>query len=317
MDAYRAGILHRDFSVGNIIIDPDGKGWLIDWDLSKPVELRSETPRRATRTVRANVPPRTMNKANSESVFQGTWQFMSAGLVSGIYVQHDFKDDLESSVYVLLWVTLMYSEVSQSDEVPMFLSEVLDPRPYGRCGGHGKESFLMNRVFLNHVTFPHRPMLHALIDQVARLFAVRYEKKPTEAEREESNALLAILKTTPNDSPSWNVYKKSKVPAYDNRMSDLETHEPTIALFDNALRDRSAWPANDSAVKQIFGRKQSSQPTIKTNWSTTLCMEGLNIKSDGESGGEDEHEYQLIETSWQRPLKSSDESSLLQLPLPQ
>jgi RIO-like serine/threonine protein kinase len=52
-DAYtKAGILHRDISVGNIIIK--GQGWLIDWDMSKPVFSEDlETPRRATRTVRS------------------------------------------------------------------------------------------------------------------------------------------------------------------------------------------------------------------------------------------------------------------------
>ena len=35
-----AGILHRDISVGNILIDPQTRfGFLIDWDLSR---LRSE-----------------------------------------------------------------------------------------------------------------------------------------------------------------------------------------------------------------------------------------------------------------------------------
>jgi len=274
MDAYGAGVLHRDFSAGNIII-ADGKGWLIDWDLSKPVSLLSETPRRASRT--------------------GTWQFMSAGLVSGIYDQHDFKDDLESSVYVLLWVTLMYSEVSDRDEVPTFLSAVLDPRPCGPRGGYGKEGFLVGRAFLNHVTFPHRPALHTLIDQLAQLFAVRYEKKPSEDERRDSDALLLIAKSTSNPH-LWNLYHTNKVGAYDTRMSNLMTHEPTIALFDEALRDRSVWPANDSAVEQFFGHKRSSRPMTKTNWSTTLCMEGLNIKSDEESGqssGEDEDEHQL------------------------
>jgi RIO-like serine/threonine protein kinase len=54
MDAYKAGFLHRDFSPGNIIISVNGKGFLIDWDLSKPLSQKSETPRCATRTVRAN-----------------------------------------------------------------------------------------------------------------------------------------------------------------------------------------------------------------------------------------------------------------------
>jgi RIO-like serine/threonine protein kinase len=59
MDGYAAGVLHRDFSPGNIIITSDGKGLLIDWDLSKPLSKppseRSETPRCATRTVGINI----------------------------------------------------------------------------------------------------------------------------------------------------------------------------------------------------------------------------------------------------------------------
>ena len=54
MDAYEAGILHRDFSPGNIIIYCGG-GLLIDWDLSKPLSITPETPRRATRTVRTHL----------------------------------------------------------------------------------------------------------------------------------------------------------------------------------------------------------------------------------------------------------------------
>ena len=57
-DAYITGILHRDISVGNIIIHDD-HGWLIDWDMSKPVssDAKIETPRRATRTVSIGFPP--------------------------------------------------------------------------------------------------------------------------------------------------------------------------------------------------------------------------------------------------------------------
>ena len=56
-DAYNAGILHCDFSPGNVVITSDSQGWLIDWDLSKPTISgpHVETPRRATRTVRVNI----------------------------------------------------------------------------------------------------------------------------------------------------------------------------------------------------------------------------------------------------------------------
>lgn len=65
-DAFSAGILHRDISPGNIIIDRFGKGWLIDWDLSKPLSLAVETPRRATRTVSSNYLLPVITKANFE-----------------------------------------------------------------------------------------------------------------------------------------------------------------------------------------------------------------------------------------------------------
>ncbi|KAH8976970.1 hypothetical protein EDB86DRAFT_2784063, partial [Lactarius hatsudake] len=93
----KAGILHRDLSPGNIIFDDD-RGYLIDWDLSKPVSNQSqlETPRRATR--------------------MGTWQSMSANLIGQINGVHDFRDDLESSIYIVLGVTLVYSETSDRDQ---------------------------------------------------------------------------------------------------------------------------------------------------------------------------------------------------------
>lgn len=228
---------------------------------------------------------------------------MSAGLVSGYHVQHDFKDDLESSVYVLLWMTLMYSEVSDRNEVPAFLAAVLDPLSYGPRGGHCKEDFLKSRSFLKHVTFPHRPALHTLIDNLAQLFSIRYADKPSENEKQHTADLLSYIESSPTSPPSLlKAYVDSTSYVYHMRMSKLESHLPTIALFEEALSDRSNWPTNDSPVKQTFGQKRSSQPLTKTSWSTTLCMEGLNIGSDEESGQsssedveEPEREYQFID----------------------
>ena len=49
----KARILHRDISVGNILITGDGSGLLIDWDLSKHVKKLDENPqpRQSERTV--------------------------------------------------------------------------------------------------------------------------------------------------------------------------------------------------------------------------------------------------------------------------
>ena len=49
---YDAGVLHRDISVGNIIILQNGTGLLVDWDLCKVMDPASENEERAVeRTV--------------------------------------------------------------------------------------------------------------------------------------------------------------------------------------------------------------------------------------------------------------------------
>ncbi|KAL4064030.1 hypothetical protein J3A83DRAFT_4101641, partial [Scleroderma citrinum] len=92
--AFNIGFLHWDLSPRNIII-VGNHGYLIDWDLAKLTNI--ETPCWVTHNCYFG---------------QGTWQFMSAGLVKNISVKHTCQYDLESSFWVLLWTTLMYSESS-------------------------------------------------------------------------------------------------------------------------------------------------------------------------------------------------------------
>ncbi|KIM57316.1 hypothetical protein SCLCIDRAFT_89215, partial [Scleroderma citrinum Foug A] len=87
--AYAVGYLHRDLSPGNIIII-GGRGYLIDWDFAK--STKTEAPCRITRT--------------------GTWPFMSTNLVEDASAAHTFQDDLESSLWLLLWTTIMFTQSS-------------------------------------------------------------------------------------------------------------------------------------------------------------------------------------------------------------
>jgi len=48
---YDANILHRDISVGNIMISEGGGGFLIDWDMCVRVEEGAKSSRRVERTV--------------------------------------------------------------------------------------------------------------------------------------------------------------------------------------------------------------------------------------------------------------------------
>jgi len=198
---------------------------------------------------------------------------MSSALICNMTKHvHDFKDDLESSVYVLLWVALMYSEASDRDLVAAFLMNVLDPQPSGTTGGSSKADFLQGRSFLKQVQFPGRPQLHHLIDELASLFAVRYETMPNTAEVKAAEEYLLYVKN--NQNPVlWHMFVTNPVYTFKLRMSKLEDHAATIALFDEALADRSQWPVSDPGVKQTLLPRSPPQAMIKTDWHTTA--EGL------------------------------------------
>ncbi|EJF58100.1 hypothetical protein DICSQDRAFT_173329 [Dichomitus squalens LYAD-421 SS1] len=95
----RAGVLHRDISVGNIMIRVglDGKraGFLIDWDLSR---LQCELGLGAVE------PDRT-----------GTWQFRSA--MSLLYPRKPYRrsDDIESFIYAYTYLVLRYHPINVRD----------------------------------------------------------------------------------------------------------------------------------------------------------------------------------------------------------
>lgn len=203
---------------------------------------------------------------------------MSARLVARMKGPHSFQDDLESSIYVLLWMILMYSETSDSSQVPSFLSGVLDPQPRGETGGFNKADFLKARTFLQQVNFPGRPALHRLINQLGELFAVRYEEKPSEAQETLADFLKKALVTDPNNAVIAMAYKASSSYWYWTRVGALNGHQHTIDLFEAALQDRASWPVNDRAVKQQFQTKTPSRGHLvtKTGWDTTFFVLEMN-----------------------------------------
>ncbi|KIM74740.1 hypothetical protein PILCRDRAFT_79756 [Piloderma croceum F 1598] len=135
-DALKAGVLHCDISVGNILI-VDRRGILIDWDLSKRLVRKpclSDAVRQPTRT--------------------GTWQFMSAALVKSKEAPHTFVDDLESIFYVILWLLVMYLANSMSPASrTSFIQSVLDPEQFEGTGGSAKADFLQGCSTLREVMF--------------------------------------------------------------------------------------------------------------------------------------------------------------------
>jgi hypothetical protein len=202
---------------------------------------------------------------------------MSARLIYDPGALHDFRDDLESSIYVLMWTTLLYSEVSERDQVMPFLTSVLDPRSYNNTGGTAKEDFLKAQSFLQHVTFPNRPALHQLIINLANLFQHRYLPKPSDAEREVSRQLLMTYEHTQNAYVKA-AYEQQYPTKYDQSTRDLDNHAVTIELFETALRNHSEWPDSDPSVKQVFEPQRPPVLVVKTDWRGTTHYEGDHME---------------------------------------
>ncbi|KAJ3559565.1 hypothetical protein NM688_g266 [Phlebia brevispora] len=93
-EAYeKAGILHRDISVNNILINIDPPkdqrtGFLVDWDLCKSKDC--------------------LNNKATRAECSGTWPFLSALLLQYPWKQHELSDDLESFVHVLTWLAARF-----------------------------------------------------------------------------------------------------------------------------------------------------------------------------------------------------------------
>ncbi|KAI0357826.1 hypothetical protein OH77DRAFT_1398442 [Trametes cingulata] len=156
LDAYQnAGRLHRDISVGSIILfRPPGHrhaqriGYLIDWDLSW--RIGTQDPH--------TVYPR-----------YGTWQFASINTAGRQSEKHTIQDDMESMLYVLLYCSMRWLPHSRDDRS---LRAIMDPLfDYSHEylghheGGHHKTLNAMDREYTDRVQFKNRA-LHCFLNDL-------------------------------------------------------------------------------------------------------------------------------------------------------
>jgi len=195
---------------------------------------------------------------------------MSYKLISQPFWLHDFKDDLESSFYVLLWVTLMYSTCTIPERVVRVLEDTLDPQPHAPDrSGYSKADFLLGQSFLRDVEFPDRPKMRSLLKQLAVLFSSRYEKVVPIAD-------AADLPSSELDPLATETTQSNN--AVLCRLEMLRNHDMTIKLFNEALADRSNWPIDDNANDQgIRSRTTVSRSVVlPIVWLTSV----VNTNSD-------------------------------------
>jgi len=154
---FDAHILHRDISVGNIMITDKGEGLLIDWDLSVIVD-DSEQSRQIRRQR------------------MGTTQFVSCKLLGDDKASNTLIDDRESFLWVLIWVTLKYSKTELSSNILKQRLWAFDyPSIHDSCVRVGTpKRDLLTTMFGEIKLAEERSGLDKLIKALQRAFAYRY-----------------------------------------------------------------------------------------------------------------------------------------------
>ncbi|CAA7260739.1 unnamed protein product [Cyclocybe aegerita] len=202
----KAGILHRDVSVGNIIITDSG-GLLIDWELSKKLSL-----------IGARVLERT-----------GTWQFVSIRLHEGLgKLIHRVGDDLESFLWVLVWVALRNAKNDMTIPQRALFLQAFDYSVDGE-GGLARRNYIekdylaIKRIKLSNEFFSR------ILSTLWSKFGGRY------------GTVLFDMKDTDDHA------------AAEKWLAELESHEWMLGEVEKALKDEE-WRncGRDGSVKQEY-----------------------------------------------------------------
>ncbi|PBK67855.1 hypothetical protein ARMSODRAFT_1085875 [Armillaria solidipes] len=254
-----AGLLHRDISVGNIMMTLDRKnrrGILIDWDHCVLVS-RVRQSSRISRT--------------------GTWQFVSAHLLDNPNAEYSIVDDRESALYVLVWVALRNLRHSLPPELLKDTLSIFDKYvalPLQRdVGGKHKCNALIAGTFGSDIGLK-VPGLEGCFAELCEAFAARYKKvlstrSKTAAQSDADRAVRALQKETlaQLENPSW-FYETLGEFAGEIK----EPPKPDVDWFDNMEMVRKAGRAGrqkrglmdkqESHSKRFRGRDGIATPPV-------------------------------------------------------
>ena len=111
------------------------------------------------------------------------------------------------------------------------------------------------------------------------MFAVLYEDKPSEAEKEKLLSLLNHRDPNHEDGILEDLFRHHPFIEYDNWINALKDYLATIKLFKDALKDYTKWPSNDVAVLQEFDNKPPSHLVVKLGWCMGLYSQSVQPAS--------------------------------------
>ncbi|KAK7682831.1 hypothetical protein QCA50_014215 [Cerrena zonata] len=232
---------HRDVSTGNVMIDKNGRGVLNDWD-------------HAVKVVR---------HGKGHAYRTGTWQFISVALLRHPKKSHDLLDDLESSFWLLLYVSYIHFELDVGSFEPDFeifneyTERKLEDGNYYTLGGNGK-SCLLSGGEISRYEWKSAP-LNKLLRSLARTLA------------DLSNLRREALEEEP------------QAPEQLKAMEDqLRTVDPWLRLFDEALAmdswvdDRCANPVDKTNNKQEQKRVADKTASYRQKASIAFKLKTLS-----------------------------------------
>ncbi|KAI0763350.1 hypothetical protein BD413DRAFT_643487 [Trametes elegans] len=206
-----AGVLHRDVSVGNILISDDpsggpGIGFIHDFDYSSMTPDPDKHAGMSTTNTAAHDAAQAPSNGTEDNARHkertGTYYFMAYELLTGKEVIHDAHHDLESFYWVLLWVVLRHTDCYLQDQSGP--EHCMTTFKYGSdtISANAKVGWV-NRARKEPLVVRNNPTLTTLLHDFTKLVADQ------------------IL--------------------FSNRL----TYESVLQLFDIALAPGKPWPEND------------------------------------------------------------------------
>ncbi|KAI0781507.1 hypothetical protein BD413DRAFT_31623 [Trametes elegans] len=251
--ANKADLLHRDVSIGNILIYPrvvtreDGTcyvsrcGLLSDWELAKKIHVDSHAnagqsgPRRPERT--------------------GTWQFISVFSLNHPLEPMTIADDIESFFYILLYCGLRYMR-HNCDNVPFFLTSFFDSYiPKGEtlyCGGTKREAIRLGKIILEdeeELVFVNKDdsyhLLDCIISDILPWIHARYVRsaRPSKVRPPRPGRSGASRKKASNTSQQESLTEEDA--------QKVSRHADVIEVLNDTLTE--VWPTDDKVRDQAVG----------------------------------------------------------------
>ncbi|KAG0698982.1 hypothetical protein DFH29DRAFT_1002369 [Suillus ampliporus] len=203
------------------IVVHNGIGLLIDWDLEKLVTIQGPRTKERTRVA----------------------------------------DDLESSLYVLLWTALKYTETSMDIvDQTLLLMQVFD-------GGSSKEGWLLTRTNLPHDAFVSRKSLDNLVAELCVFFSHWYTKIPDDERAALANLQLVLQAQSAVKGQLYMAVQKfmeeSLAYKHEMGMKVLHSHNAVINLYDKHLQV-PGWPEDPAVEQKVLMCKSAGRMVTKS-----------------------------------------------------